>query len=94
MVAHRVHVSPDALGLADRAAADGLEHAQESLLADILDRLPRILPGAQLDQNQLAEVLVKMLLDFRIAGGQTFEIRPIEALKLHVESCLVVSLGD
>ena len=72
VVADGVDKRADALRLANAVPAQRLKDPEKGLLADVVDGAAGILPRTQLDENQLAEVLVKMLFGGCIAGREAF----------------------
>jgi hypothetical protein len=65
-----------------RIPAESRKNTKEGFLANIFNRLRRTQAPAELDLQQLAEVIGEVALDFRIAAGEALNVLRGEQLKL------------
>src|SRR5450432_3138638 len=84
VVANRVYVSSEALGMKDFPFAHRDVKPGKGFLANIVHRFPRLQPGAHFHLNQRAEILAKMFLSARISRPQTVKIGFVKGLELQV----------
>jgi hypothetical protein len=82
VVAHRVHESAEALGLADFSAAQRGKHASEGFLPDVFNRLRRMQARAQFQLDQLAEIRHEMFLCPEVSCAKTLDVGFVKRLEL------------
>jgi predicted DNA-binding protein (UPF0251 family) len=82
VVAHGVHESTEAVGLADLSVTQGDEYAGECFLAYVLNRLRGIQARAELELNQLAEVGDEVFLRSEVSRLQALNIGFVKGLEL------------
>src|SRR6266571_7296170 len=82
VVADRVHEGAQGSRIAYALRrTQGAQDPQESLLADVLNEVPRSQAAAELEQNQRAEVRDEVTLCFEVAAAQALQIGRVELLK-------------
>jgi hypothetical protein len=83
VVADGVNVSAEAFGELDLGSgSQGADHAEHSLLTDIVNELRRTKTAPELQKDQFAEVGVKMLLDKRVPLLEPLNIFRTEPVEL------------